>query len=80
MRDVDLVLAQAPTGVSVETATEALVMTCGDVAEAIKLLWDTAQPVCQGNAVKPPDFALDPSQRKWASVREVADSIFNSHL
>lgn len=74
MENVDLVLAQAPAGVSRETAAEALVVSCGDVADTIKLLWEA-------NAkAKQPDFAVDPSQRKWASVSEVAESIFNSPL
>jgi hypothetical protein len=75
MENVDLVLAQAPTGVSRETAAEALVVSCGDVADTIKLLWEA-----ETKPQAPPEFALDSSQRKWASVSEVAESIFNSTL
>ena len=70
--DVEVVLAQAPEGVTREAATEAVVLSCGDVAQAISMLW-SSKPA-EDTATKP-DFLLDSVQQKWSSVREIADSI-----
>jgi hypothetical protein len=70
--DIDVVLAQAPDGVTREAATEALVLSCGDVAQAIAMLWSSKPTDITASK---PEFLVDSVQQKWASVREIADSI-----
>lgn len=69
--DITAVLQQSPEHVTRETAAEALSVSAGNVANAIALMWDRAAPQ--------KDPSLDPVQAKWASVRDIADSISNAH-
>jgi hypothetical protein len=71
--DVELVLSQAPAKVTRETAEEALTCVGGNLAEAVALLWDRAAPPVK-------QVTLDPVQAKWASVRDIADSISRANI
>ena len=71
--DVAIVLSQAPESVTREAAEEALTISAGNIAEAISLLWDASKPA-------PPTSITDPTQAKWASVREIADSICSAYV
>jgi hypothetical protein len=77
MSDVDLVMAQAPASCTKETVEEALMQCAGDHVEAIKMLWERDAGITSKQATKP---IIDPIQAKWASIRDIADSISNARV
>lgn len=71
-----IVLAQCPEGVDDATAAEALTACVGNTVDAIALLWERATPRLKTADPRgqKPEF-LDPVAAKWASVRDISDSI-----
>lgn len=72
--DIKIVLSQGPDGTDEATATEALNTCVGNTVDAIALLWERAKPSSSTKLPDKPTF-LDPVAAKWASVRDISDSI-----
>ena len=68
MDTVDLILSQAPDNTDKAIAEEAFNIAGGNIADAIAYLWDRTLP-------QKPTASFDPVQAKWASIRDIADSI-----
>lgn len=70
--DIDIVLKQAPENVTKTAAQEALTICVGNITDAIALLWERTAPA---STTQSHTIFLDPQQEKWASVRDISDSI-----
>ena len=72
--EIQMMLSQCPEGVDESMAAEALNACVGNTVDAIALLWERANPRLNKKDHGKPHF-LDQEAAKWASVRDISDSI-----